>query len=47
MHRGLIEASLGMRDDAARHLRRGLDADPGVSPWQASQARDALDRVSR
>lgn len=47
MHRGLIEASLGMREAAVRHLRRGLDADPGVSPWQASQARDALDRLSR
>lgn len=47
MHRGLIEASLGMRDDAARHLRRGLAADPGVSPWQASQARDALDGLGR
>ncbi len=47
MHRGLIEASLGMRGEAERHLRRGLDADPGVSPWQAAQARDALDRLSR
>ena len=47
MHRGLIEASLGMRAAAVRDLRRGLRTDPGVSPWQASQARDALERLDR
>ena len=35
----------GMRAAAERHLRRALAVDPGVSPWQAAQARDALDRV--
>ena len=47
MHRGLIEASLGLRAEAVRHLRRGLSADAGVSPWQATQARDALERLDR
>ncbi|QIK64933.1 tetratricopeptide repeat protein [Nocardioides sp. HDW12B] len=47
MHRGLIEAALGRAAEARRHLRRGLAADPGVSPWQAAQARDALQRLDR
>lgn len=34
-------------DDAARHLRRGLSYDPGLSPWQAQQARTVLGWVSR
>lgn len=41
-HRGLVEAALGMDGAARRHLRRGLAADPGSSPWQRARARAAL-----
>ena len=34
IHRGTIEASLGRTDVARRHLRAGIDMDPGLSPWQ-------------
>lgn len=42
LHRGLVEAALGLDAAAARHLRRGLATDPGLSPWQAEHARRAL-----
>ncbi len=42
LHRGLIEAGLGMRRPALQHLRHGLALDPGFSPWQADRARAAL-----
>jgi len=46
IHRGLIEASLGRTAAAIEHLRKGLRLDPGLSPWQADRARDALDRLA-
>ncbi|MBA2533168.1 MAG: hypothetical protein H0V23_13890 [Nocardioidaceae bacterium] len=46
IHRGLIELSLGRMAAAAEHLRKGLRLDPGLSPWQADRARDALDRLA-
>ena len=42
LHRGHIEAALGLDAAARTHLRRGLAADPGTSPWQAQQARAVL-----
>ncbi len=42
LHRGRIEASLGLSDAARTHLRHGLRIDPGASPWQAAQARAVL-----
>jgi Flp pilus assembly protein TadD len=42
LHRGTIEASLGLIADARRHLRHGLAVDPGASPWQADRARAVL-----
>ena len=42
IHRGSIEAALGMDEAASRHLRRGLAGDPGLSPWQRDQARAVL-----
>lgn len=42
IHRGTIEASLGMTEAARTHLRRGLDTDPGLSPWQRDEARAVL-----
>jgi tetratricopeptide (TPR) repeat protein len=42
LHRGTIEADLGLTTVARRDLRRGLATDPGVSPWQAAQARRVL-----
>jgi tetratricopeptide (TPR) repeat protein len=42
LHRGTIEASLGLDADARRHLRHGLAVDPGASPWQADRARAVL-----
>ena len=38
IHRGTLEASLGMDDAARAHLRRGLATDPGLSPWQRDEA---------
>lgn len=43
LHRGTIEARLGLVADARRHLRRGLETDPGTSPWQRAQAEALLD----
>ncbi len=45
IHRGTIEAALGMTDEARTHLRRGLDTDPGMSPWQRDAARATLAKV--
>ncbi len=42
IHRGTIEAALGMHARARADLRRGLAIDPGLSPWQADQARAVL-----
>ena len=42
IHRGTIEAALGMTDVARAHLRRGLATDPGMSPWQRAEARAVL-----
>lgn len=42
LHRGRIEAALGLDDAARNHLSHGLRADPGASPWQAQQARTVL-----
>lgn len=46
IHRGTIEAALGMTDAARTHLRRGLDTDPGLSPWQRDRASATLARLS-
>ena len=46
IHRGTIEAALGMTDDAVTHLRRGLATDPGMSPWQRDAARTTLAKLS-
>lgn len=45
IHRGSIEAALGMGGAASIHLRRGLAGDPGLSPWQRAQARAVLQQV--
>ncbi len=45
IHRGTIEAALGMTADARVHLQRGLDTDPGLSPWQRDQARATLSEI--
>ena len=45
IHRGTIEAALGMTDTARTHLRRGLATDPGLSPWQRDEARAVLARI--
>ncbi|PKH42239.1 Tetratricopeptide repeat-containing protein [Nocardioides alpinus] len=45
IHRGTIEAALGMTDDARTHLRRGLATDPGLSPWQRDEARTTLREI--
>jgi len=42
LHRGTIEAGLGMNAEARKHLRRGLATDPGTSPWQVEQAQSLL-----
>lgn len=46
VHRGLVEAALGRDADARRSLRRGLGLDPGLSPWQAAEARRVLAGLS-
>ena len=46
IHRGTIEAALGLTDEARTHLRRGLATDPGLSPWQRDAARTALAQLS-
>lgn len=45
IHRGSIEAALGMERASSIHLRRGLAGDAGLSPWQRDQARAVLQRV--
>ena len=45
IHRGTIEAALGMTADARVHLKRGLATDPGMSPWQRDQARTTLSEI--
>lgn len=45
IHRGTIEAALGMTDEARTHLRRGLGTDPGMSPWQRAEARTTLSEI--
>jgi tetratricopeptide (TPR) repeat protein len=45
IHRGTIEAALGMTAEARTHLRRGLATDPGLSPWQRDAARTALAEI--
>ena len=42
LHRGHIEAALGLTGPARTHLRRGLASDPGHSPWQAGAAKALL-----
>lgn len=41
-HRGIIESALGMTGAARTHLQKSLAMDPGESPWQRSEAQDAL-----
>lgn len=41
LHRAAIEAELGMRSAARRHIDRALEADAGVSPWLTELARKA------
>lgn len=45
LHRGLIEASLGLVAPASRHLAYGLHLDAGISPWQRQRALRVLDRL--
>ncbi|GAA5105428.1 tetratricopeptide repeat protein [Alloalcanivorax gelatiniphagus] len=45
IHRGTIEAALGMTAEARTHLRRGLDTDPGLSPWQRAEAEATLSEI--
>ncbi|KRF03480.1 hypothetical protein ASG88_21995 [Nocardioides sp. Soil777] len=47
IHRGTIEAALGMIDEARTHLRRGLGTDAGLSPWQRDRARTTLSQIER
>ncbi len=42
IHRGTIEASLGLDAQARTHLRRGLGIDPGFAPLQVREARALL-----
>ncbi len=41
IHRGRIEAALGLDRAARRHLGYALRLDPGISPWQREQAERA------
>ena len=45
IHRGTIEAALGMTSPARTHLRRGLETDPGLSPWQRAEAEATLSQI--
>ncbi|MBD8870168.1 tetratricopeptide repeat protein [Nocardioides donggukensis] len=45
LHRGLIEAELGLDGQARDHLRRGLDLDRGTALLLTRDARAALDRL--
>lgn len=42
IHRGIIEADLGMERAARAHLEQGLALDGGLSPWQTDRARAVL-----
>lgn len=42
LHRGLVEAALGLDQAARRSLERGLATDPGTSPWQVRRAERTL-----
>lgn len=42
LHRGTVEAALGLDRAARRHLEAGLAMDPGQSPWQVDRARTLL-----
>ncbi|MDZ5623611.1 tetratricopeptide repeat protein [Nocardioides sp. HM23] len=46
IHRGLIEASLGLAGPARRHLAYALRLDPGISPAQRQRAARVLDRLT-
>lgn len=46
IHRGLIEASLGLAGPARRHLAYALRLDPGISPAQQERAARTLDRLT-
>lgn len=45
LHRGTIEAALGLDAAAGRHLRGGLAMDPGLNPWHVERARAVLERL--
>ncbi len=45
LHRGFVEAGLGLDVAAQRHLRRGLALDPALNPWQVARAQRLLERV--
>ncbi len=45
LHRGTIEAALGLTKAAREHLRRGLGVDPGLNPWQADRGRAVLQHL--
>ena len=47
IHRGTIEAALGMTDAARTHLQRGLATDTGMSPWQRDEALATLAQLPR
>lgn len=44
-HRGIIEAELGMTEEARVHLQEALDTNPHFSPLHAPKARAALDQL--
>ena len=46
IHRGLIEASLGLTGPARRHLAYALRLDPGISPAQRDRAERVVDRLT-
>ncbi|MFP5253570.1 MAG: tetratricopeptide repeat protein [Actinomycetes bacterium] len=43
LHRGTVEAALGLDRPARRHLAAGLAMDAGQSPWQAARATAVLE----
>lgn len=45
LHRGTVEAALGLDGAARRHLEAGLAMDPGQSPWQSARAQELLDEL--
>ncbi|MDQ3527067.1 MAG: hypothetical protein M3424_04115, partial [Actinomycetota bacterium] len=42
-HRGMIEASLGIEEEARTHLEAALETNPYFSPLHAPVAQEALD----